>query len=242
MKTNYLIAVFLLVFQAGFSQSEKLIYGTVSTTDLPISGIDVINQTNLKTAVTNFDGKFSILAKVGDVLIFAGKNYSATKIFLKKEEFDKETIDVLIYPKIIELEEIEVTKVVNDVKIEAPIATPLRSVDNMLNSPTNTMVYNGSIQDGLNFVAIGKLIGKLFKGKSDDKNGIQKTEVAPFINANFNHDFFKKTLKLKEDEISLFLEFCYADEKAEKAVANNNILEATDFLITKSEEFKKLKD
>lgn len=241
MKSTYLIAVFLFVFQTVHPQSEKLLHGTVSASEFAVSGIDVINQANLKTAVTNFDGKFSILAKIGDVLIIGGKNYTTAKVFIKKEEFEKGTLNVILSPEIIQLAEVEVTKTINNIKIEAPSVSPIRSVDNLLNSPTNTMVHNGSIQDGLNLIAVGKLIGKLFKGKPDDKNTVQKTEAQAFINANFNQDFFKKTLKLQEEEISLFLEFCYADQKVARALENNNILEVTDFLMTKNEEFKKLK-
>ena len=242
MKTTYIIGLFLLVFQTVFSQSEKIIQGSVINKDFSVFNIDVINQTTSKITSTNFDGKFSILAKVGDVLIFGGKNYVTTKIFLKKEDFEKGILKVFLNQEIIALAEVEVTKTVDDLKIEAPIVAPLRSVDNLLNSPTNTMVYNGSIQDGLNFVAIGKLIGKLFKGKSEDKKEINKIEIKEYIAANFNKDFFLKTLQLKEDKIALFLEFCYADPQAEISAQNNNILQVTDFLLSKKEAFLKLKD
>lgn len=240
MKTIPFVALLLFVFQLGFSQSEKLLQGKVMTDGIPIGGIEVINQTNSTVAVTDASGKFSISAKVGDVLIFAGKNYTAKRIRLRQKDFEKKAIETALNQETIQLVEVEITKEVDDVKLEAPTAVPLRSVDNILNSPTNTMVYNGAINHGLNFVAIGKMIGKLFKGKKD--NAIANVDVKEYIADNFNKDFFLTTLKLKEEEIGIFLEFCYADPKAATIANNENRLEVADFLISKKEEFRKLKN
>lgn len=242
MKTTYFLGLFLLVLQTGFSQTEKMIYGKISNKGYSVHKIDVINQTISKMTTTDFDGRFSILAKAGDILIIGGNNYVTTKIFLKKEDLEKDLFEIFLDQKVIALEEVEINKTVTDLKIEAPIVTPLRSVDNLLNSPTNNLVPNGSITDGLNFIAIGKLIGKLFKGKSEEKGKMPKTGIKEYIAGNFNKDFFLKTLQLKEDQVTLFLEFCYADPKAEKSVQNNNQLEVTDFLITKYQDFLKLKE
>lgn len=241
MKTTSFIAVFLFVFQLGLCQSEKLLQGKVSTDGFPIAGIDVINQTNSTLTVTDASGKFSISAKVGDVLIFAGKNYTTRRIFLKQKDFEKAGMEAALNQEAIQLVEVEITKETDDVKLDAPTAVPLRSVDNILNSPTNTMVYNGAINHGLNFVAIGKMIGKLFKGNKDDK-AVANVDIKEYVSDNFNKDFFLKTLKLKEEEIGIFLEFCYADPKATIIANTNNILEVTDFLISKKEDFRKLKN
>lgn len=241
MKTAPFVALLLFVFQLGFGQSEKLLQGKVMTDGIPIGGIEVINQTNSTVAVTDASGKFSISAKVGDVLIFAGKNYTAKRIRLRQKDFEKKTIETALNQETIQLVEVEITKEVDDIKLEAPTAVPLRSVDNILNSPTNTMVYNGAINHGLDFVAIGKMIGKLFKGKKGDK-AIANVDVKEYISDNFNKDFFLTTLKLKEDEIGIFLEFCYADPKAATIANNENRLEVADFLISKKEDFRKLKN
>lgn len=240
MKTTSLIAVFLFVFQLGFGQSEKRLHGKVINNGFPIGGIDVINPSNSALTVTDASGRFSIMAKVGDVLIFAGKNYTTTRISLKQKDFDKSGIETALDKEVIQLVEVEISKEVDDVKLDTPTVAPLRSVDNILNSATNVMVYNGSITHGLNFVAIGKMIGKLFKGK-DDKT-LANVDTKDYVADNFNKDFFLNTLKLKEEEIGIFLEFCYADPKATTIANNNNILEVTDFLISKNEAFRKVKE
>lgn len=241
MKTTFFVAVFLFVSQLGLCQSEKLLQGKVLDADFPIAGIDVINQMNSSVNVTDASGRFSIRAKAGDVLIFGGKNYITKKFLLTKEDMEKSILEVLLNQEVIALEEVEVTKTVDDIKVEMPAVTPLRSVDNLLNSPTSNLVYNGSIADGINFQAIGKLIGKLFKGKKDNKE-VFKVKINDYISDNFDKNFFLKTLKLKEEEVMIFLEFCYADPKAATIADNNNILAVTDFLISKKEDFLKLKN
>lgn len=241
MKITSFITLFLFAVQLAFSQSEKPVYGKVTTDGFPVGGIEVINQTKGSVVVTDVSGKFSIPAKVGDVLIFAGKNYTTRRITLNQKNFGKAGVETNMNQEAIQLVEVEITKEVDDVKLQAPVAVPLRSVDNILNSPTNMMVYNGAINQGLNFVAIGKMIGKLFKGKNKD-NVISNIEMKEYVADNFNKDFFINTLKLKEDEIDIFLEFCYADPKMVSLVNNNNVLETSDFLISKMEEFRKLKN
>lgn len=241
MKTTSFIAVLLFVFQLSFGQSEKLLQGKVINDGLPIGGIEVINQTSGTVSVTDASGKFSVSAKVGDVLIFAAKNYTAKRITLRQKDFEKTGIETALNQETIQLVEVEITKEDNGVKLEAPTAVPLRSVDNILNSPTNTMVYNGAINHGLNFVAIGKMIGKLFKGNKDDK-AVANVDIKEYVSDNFNKDFFLKTLKLKEEEIGVFLEFCYADPRAITIANNNNMLEVADFLTSKKEDFRKLKN
>ncbi|THD30176.1 hypothetical protein [uncultured Flavobacterium sp.] len=241
MKITSLIALFLFAVQLAFSQSENPVHGKVTTEGFPTAGIEVINQTSGSVVVTDASGKFSIKAKVGDVLIFAGKNYTSRRITLNQKDFGKTGVETNMNQEAIQLVEVEIKKEVDDVKPEPPAVAPLRSVDNILNSPTNMMVYNGAIIHGLDFVAIGKMVGNLFKGKKKDKV-ISNIEMKEYISDNFNKDFFLNTLQLKEDEIEIFLEFCYADAKTSTLINNNNVLEITDFLISKKEEFKKLKN
>jgi hypothetical protein len=49
-----------------------------------------------------------------------------------------------------------------------------------------------------------------------------------------------KSLKLKQEEIEEFLNYCSFDSKSKEAVENMNRMTLLQFLIEKSEEFKKL--
>ena len=75
MKTKLFVLFFLILLQFGFSQNEKLIEGIVLCDNLPLQGIEIVNIVSEKTAITDIDGKFSILVKVEDMLVFVSKKY-----------------------------------------------------------------------------------------------------------------------------------------------------------------------
>ena len=75
MKTKLFVLFFLILLQFGFSQNEKLIEGIVFCDNLPLQGIEIVNIVSEKTAITDIDGKFSILVKVEDMLVFVSKKY-----------------------------------------------------------------------------------------------------------------------------------------------------------------------
>lgn len=238
MKTTFL-AIFILLFQTVFCQSDKLIQGKITSENFSIPGIDIINLSTNKSTVSDTEGKFNIVAKSGDILLIGGKNYYTKKLFLKEEDINQKLLQITIKQEIIELETVEITKEIRaNLGEQKFVAT--KKVDDLLNSPTNQMVYNGSITDGLNLIQIGKLVGSLFKGK-DKKTADNRIIFSDFVAKNFDTNFYLNTLKLKEEEIPLYLEFCNADSKSETIAQNNNILEVTDFLIYKKEEFRKLK-
>lgn len=96
MKTtlNGFLTLFLaLVVQVSFAQ-EKTISGTVTDESGGLPGVSVIIKGTSKGIYTDFDGKYSINAKMGDVLVFSFIGYktiektvgSSNSINLKMEE------------------------------------------------------------------------------------------------------------------------------------------------------------
>ena len=60
-----------------------------------------------------------------------------------------------------------------------------------------------------------------------------------YAKANFTPDFYTDTLKLKADEVDMFLLYCSVDPESKLHVKQEEKFELMDFLITKSQEFKK---
>ncbi|WGH75424.1 SusC/RagA family TonB-linked outer membrane protein [Tenacibaculum tangerinum] len=70
-KFNGILTLFLaLIVQISFAQ-EKTISGTVSDETGPLPGVNVLKKGTNTGTESDFDGKFSINAKAGDVLIFS---------------------------------------------------------------------------------------------------------------------------------------------------------------------------
>lgn len=85
MKIKVPLLILLLAYQFGFSQSEKLIQAKVFCENFPLQSIEVLNLASKKTTITDSNGKFSILAKAKDTLMFISKNYEYKRFFLKKK-------------------------------------------------------------------------------------------------------------------------------------------------------------
>ena len=239
-----ILAVFLFVFQIGFSQTEKSIKGTVLSNNFPIAKVDVINVDTKKSTITDINGNFFILGKTGNLLIFISKDYELKKIVLnsKLQSFNDLIIQLDLKPEM--LKEVIVTKIPSvhlslDKKFEQGKQDVL-AMEKYQNTLKNPGVYDGQTP-GIDFVKIAGMIGKLF---SKDKEAVNR-ESPPIVfkdlmKNNFNHDFFSKTLHLKEEQVGLFLEFCDADPKSKLLEKNNNQLALLDFLLQKRDDFKKL--
>jgi hypothetical protein len=104
------------------------------------------------------------------------------------------------------------------------------------------MPSDGSIQYGMDFVRIGKDVLKLF-GKKEGTKEISYASDKIFqevVKEKFTYYFFTETLGLKHEEIGLFLGYCENDPKVKALLAPDKEIELIDFLIFKSDEYKKL--
>ena len=92
-------------------------------------------------------------------------------------------------------------------------------------------------------VAIGKKILDLFrKEKEPEKEVLPEIEFATLAKNTCDQKFFTYNLKLKPDEIDLFLQFCDTDQKSKVLIEDHNVLSMMDFLSAKNIEFQKLKN
>jgi hypothetical protein len=240
MKVKLFIVSLILIVTNCFSQTEKPINGIVVCDDIPVQGIEVINLTTEKTTITNAGGTFSIGAKATDLLVFVSKNHYYKRISLEKEDIKKSTLKVTLTQKPEELEEVLITK--PNFKPQGLFSQEVADeiqLEKGLNR--NRQVYDGTIENGADLKRIGGMILDLFiKKKETNKNSDVKVEFKELATTSYEEDFFVNTLKLKPDEIALFLEFCDADPNSKKVLENTNPLKIMDYLITKNIEFKKL--
>ena len=94
MKTKFkgvLTLILAFIVQVSFAQ-EKTVSGTVSDSSGSLPGVSVIIKGTTKGAETDFDGKYSIKASAGDVLVFSYLGYES----VEKTVGDSNTIDVTL--------------------------------------------------------------------------------------------------------------------------------------------------
>jgi hypothetical protein len=237
-----LLSFFCLFFVIGsFSQTEKTIHGVILSEEKKLQNIDIVNTNTKAYSISNNNGEFKISVKANDVLFIISKKYIDRKITITENDIETNNLIIYLSEKPIELEEVKVVKIkpikitITDGDLDAIKMAKKQS------RPVNKSVYTGEIENGIDFIRIGKGIAKLFKNKNKEVITKKPTVVfKDYIKANFDDAFFTKTLKLKPEEIFSFLEFCNADPKSKTALENANSLEIMNFLILKKNEFEKL--
>ena len=239
-KTSFIL--FLLLSCVCFSQNQKLIHGKVSYQDSFQKNVDVINFTTKKLTQTNTLGEFDIEAKVNDVLIFMSESFADQKYTLTAKDFEKSLLLIKLIEKPVPLEEV-VIRQIKAIKIEATSYNGIKmaQLERQQSNPVNIAIYTGEIPLGMDFIQIGKMIGKLFKSKNPKpKAPEEKITFKEYAKANFDESFFSKTLELKNGEIPRFIDYCDADPQS-KTVIEKDELAILEFLLTKKAEFKNLK-
>lgn len=75
------IFTLLLAFSMQFSfAQEKTVTGTITDAGMPLPTVNVVNKNTKASTQSDFDGKYSIKAKAGEVLIFSFVGYSDTSV------------------------------------------------------------------------------------------------------------------------------------------------------------------
>ncbi|MDZ4330335.1 MAG: hypothetical protein U0945_07105, partial [Flavobacterium sp.] len=65
-------------------------------------------------------------------------------------------------------------------------------------------------------------------------------DFSDVVSKGIDNYFFTNTLKLKKEEIGLFLDYCENDSKSKSLLKQEDEFLLIDFLITKNEEFKRI--
>jgi hypothetical protein len=247
MKVKLLPLLFLLTYQFSFSQTEKPLKGMVSSENFLLQNVDVINKNSQKSTKSNDKGEFVIAVKANDSLFFYTKNYFLRKLKVSAEQIEQNNLQVVMIKRPEELEEVVVEKT-HSVKFNKDNAYEKGKRDdidvvNSVEHIKKRTVYEGGIDNGMNFIAIGKMILDLFiKEKGPKKETLPKIEFAVIAKSVCEEKFYLETLKLKPEEIDLFLQFCDIDPKSKALIKNHNVLSMMDFLSAKNIEFQKLKN
>lgn len=247
MKVKLLLVFSLVVHQFSFSQTEKRIKGKVLCDNFLLQKVDVINKTSKINTTTDEKGEFIIQAKANDSLYFYAKEFYLKKIKLTSDQMDQNNLVVLMFKIPEELEEVVIRTVATsgiswegDKKYKQEKRDELALYKNA--NRLKTGVYDGTIENGMDFGRIGKMVLDLFiKEKEKPKEKVPEIEFATLAKNTCDEKFYIETLKLKPDEVDLFLQFCDADPKSKKLIEHHNILSMMDFLSGKNIEFQRLK-
>lgn len=255
--------LFVLLFSLTLSAqnvSRVLLRGIVVSDSLEVENIIIKNTTANRITVTDKNGNFSLFVKEKDTLVFSAVSFNSSVLIVNKSHLEDALVTVRLSVKINELDEVIVRPYTLTGNLETDSKNlkvkmadlNLTNVDLSDASPKYNKVDNSLAQitpgtgnsfNGVDFIALGKMAGKaLSKGNSkQEKIEYISDKIFPeAVKEKFDPQFFTETLKLKPEEIDLFLAFCDdATPERRNLLKPKNEFQLIDFLLNKSEEFHK---
>lgn len=129
MKSSKLISLAIaMLFCVVINAQQKTITGIVSDKSGPLPGANVVVKGTTRHAQTDFDGKYSIKAKIGEVLVFSFTGYQNAAVTVGKSNI----INVKLKEDSMKLEEVVVMGYATTKKAKTSVAqsTVIRGVGN----------------------------------------------------------------------------------------------------------------
>lgn len=237
----FYIALLLLFCQFCIAQSpeNKRLYGQVTTDSLRIDNGYVLNMNSRIRTTIKSEGYFEIPAKENDTLVFLGLSFESKKIVLSRLDF-KVLLKVKLKAAINDLDEVVVKS--NAVKPNVGNSQDIvdkKYFDDQWSSAKNAIYSpSGTFTNQADLIRMFQDVKRLFKKKS--KEPVYEYAFPELVLNNVDYGFFTNALKLKQEDIALFLIYCQNDPKSNEFLASYNDFEVKDFLITKNDEFKKM--
>ena len=91
-KSILFILLFLTQFISGQTLGEKHILGKIVVDTVSVEGVNVVNARNDKATISNKKGVFSIVVKVGDVLVLSAVNLETRRKKISEEDLKSEML------------------------------------------------------------------------------------------------------------------------------------------------------
>lgn len=261
MKNSTLTLVLLFITQIFFAQQlpREVLNGQIIADSISVEGITITNKTINRYVVSDKEGAFSLHAREKDTLVFSSMNYTSKMIVLNASDFKMKVLRIKLESHITELEEV----IINPNSLTGDLAKDSKNIKVTQINPNINMkdalatqyeadgvstVYNKSLEGPgtivnlfqPDLIKIVKMFG-LFKGKKEDKKvAFTSSKIFPeAVQEKLTESFFLDTLKLKKDQIGLFLAYCENDPRAQGLLYANKEFELVDFLISKKPEYLK---
>lgn len=269
MKNNTLLFFILTLAQFSFSQGieRKVLRGKIVADSMAVENLTVFNITSNLGAITDVEGKFSINARATDTLYVQGVSFESKKYILTDKDFWLPVLEIKLYIKITELNEVLVTPYTLTGNLEEDTRRiqvygegfsriDMKAIKNYeddirTGTPTNTALSNQFTTPGINMLPLVKGLISLVGIKSNPKSNsdrvfeerrirdIQSKSFSEHLMERFSHNFFVETLKVKNEDIPMFMSFAELNVyELSPLLKTENELKLIEYLIGKATEFQ----
>ena len=240
-KSIMILMLFMSIGTWAQTATRTNLHGRVVNDSTKIENVIVFNTNARKGAIIK-DGFFDIDAKVKDTLVFSSMTFKIKKIVLQENDFSGELV-VRLTTFINLLNEVKINnKKYSPVQENTQTYVDRQYIDDEQSHLKNANVYDGQTP-GINFVRLFKDVVKLFKKKNPKKiDYFADVSFTELVLNKIKYNYFINTLKLKDEEVRLFLVFCENDNQAQNLSRYKTSFELMDFLYNKNKEFTIIKN
>ena len=241
-KIGIICLIFFTQFIFAQNENRQSLHGQFINEFALVDNGYVFNLNSKTRTFISDQGFFDILARAKDTLLVSSASFKSKKIILQDKDFAKPLFVVNLESQTTLLKEVLV-KGKTEIKPAIPSSqgiVDMKFTDDVKSSPKNrSMLSDGSIENGMDFVRMYKMVSKLFKKEAEKAVANSNVRFSEAVSKGIDSYFFTNTLKLKSNEVGLFLDYCENDPKSKTLLQEKDEFMLIDFLITKNEEFKR---
>jgi len=226
------LLLFLLVSTIAFSQ-EKMIQGKIMANGSAVAGIDITNLVNEKSAKSDVNGNFQILAKAEDLLVLSSERYEYKRKIIGESDLKAKEVTIEMTPKPGQLEEVVITKYRNinatDLGILSKPAKEYTPAERRLKAASSYDLTVGTYNSVSLDAIINSISGRTAMLKKELQ--VEQRELArEKLSMIYEDEYFIEKLKIPTDFVNGFQYYAVENDKLRSALnAKNKVL--TDFLL-----------
>jgi hypothetical protein len=232
------IIIFLFFPISIISQNIKgKVYDNTST----VKGATIYNLTKNQINYTDENGSFEVQVSINDSLLFYSLFHHKKSIIINKSHY-KNILVIELKKAINELDEVLLSNELEPKPFDSKKETYKLNEQIKNDIKQNPSLYGLQPNNGLDFIKIASLIGKLFKKKKAKDKPIIPLIYKQF-DSLFTHDKFfnnkllSTELKIPNNYKTLFFDYCDAQEIDKKLMLNKNQFLLLDELLKCSNAF-----
>ena len=232
---EFLLILLVVLSQISFGQiaGEKLLHGKIMVESGNVGGVTIINLVNEKTAISDRNGEFFILAKAEDLLVFSSVNLEYYRRIIDDEDLKPEILTIKMTAKITELEEVIVNK---HPEINA-VSLGISPKGIKQYTPAERRLYTASSTpiDALLNIMSGRT--EMLKKELEVE---KKERLLAYIGALFDDEYYGETLKIPANYIKGFQYYCVEEEEFAKSLRSKNKAMIKLLIVPLAEKYNKI--
>ncbi|CAN5170647.1 hypothetical protein BH23BAC2_BH23BAC2_10560 [soil metagenome] len=260
-----LIAVVALFSSPALSQNSILLKGKINADSLHDSSVHIINITQKTGTVNTSAGKFEIVVKENDVILFSSIEFENREIIITPEVFQAVYLEVELFVAVNLLDDVNLSNItftgnintdikniktvkglpfglsaadLKDIRFKSDINDPLKSPENL--ALKQNQIHQTPTVD---FIAVAKLVKDILNIKTPKKEILPPGYGKPVslqMKSLFSEDFFISSLKLKKEKIQDFLFYLDDQDINRQLLLNENRMALIELLIDHSDKYRAL--